>query len=475
MNVRDFVRIAILKTNSLWPFSTWNKVPYRFAVRAFIQAFKVFPEIRSIYLRHGLVERTWVPAVSDIDFTLIISSQMTDEQEFAFLRNFWKRYRTFKKLFPMLGEIEILNEQQFGSFTKFKIWGYESFEWKLVHGQETLKSNYLATPFRLKVDSLNHAVWFYLDFLLQRFYDNAKPAYLISCEMRRIASKVLRYANYNSRDEMKVEEEIPREKAEIVCFVLKRLDQSVYEFLLQHKTTPVGSDWNQEWRRREFEKVPDNGFVFNELIPFRNTIKSILLSSYNRDQVLLDAVSDIFILKSCINSIRDSFAGQERTPTLITSGIFEYMMRFFDPYLYTHLMKCSRVAMGDDILPGIQPPDPCFFAQKVLYQVPTLLIHSRSEKLILPLDSNRYSEKAFESIINRGLFIKLYLEKGVLCYRYSDLMQETHRNYPDVYERLRKCASSGLESFRLMRSITTDIHNALQDSRKLQDLYSMNV
>jgi hypothetical protein len=114
------VRILIVKTNPYRPFSTLNKMPYYIAIKAFVRLCKRFPEIKSIYLRHGLTEANWVPGLSDIDRTLIIDSGLNIEEEFSFLGLFWNNYDRMKKLFPMLGDIEILNAEHIGTWTKIQ-------------------------------------------------------------------------------------------------------------------------------------------------------------------------------------------------------------------------------------------------------------------------------------------------------------------------------------------------------------------
>jgi hypothetical protein len=68
VTIRDAVRTAILPTNSYWPFSVVNKYPYYLAIKLFSRLCSRYPAVVSVYLRSGLVERAWVPAVSDIDF-----------------------------------------------------------------------------------------------------------------------------------------------------------------------------------------------------------------------------------------------------------------------------------------------------------------------------------------------------------------------------------------------------------------------
>ncbi len=86
MKCRDFIREVVLRTNPYRPFSSLNKVPYRLAIEAFLRLCGKFPEITSAYLRGSLVSRDWVPALSDIDLTVIVDDQLGLDEEYAFLR-----------------------------------------------------------------------------------------------------------------------------------------------------------------------------------------------------------------------------------------------------------------------------------------------------------------------------------------------------------------------------------------------------
>ncbi|HSP87129.1 MAG TPA: hypothetical protein VLN45_03295, partial [Ignavibacteriaceae bacterium] len=125
MNLRDFVRIIVLATNRVMLFSYLNRLPYYFALNIFIHVFSKFKEIKSIYLRHGLSEKNWVPGISDIDLTIIIDGNLSKENNYLFLQLFWKKFEKVKKFFPMLGEADIINDLEIKNWTKFSIRGYE--------------------------------------------------------------------------------------------------------------------------------------------------------------------------------------------------------------------------------------------------------------------------------------------------------------------------------------------------------------
>jgi hypothetical protein len=61
MEMRDIVRAAVVRTDSYWLFSSLNKMSYYLAIKAFVHLCKRFPEIKSAYLRHGLLTEDWTP------------------------------------------------------------------------------------------------------------------------------------------------------------------------------------------------------------------------------------------------------------------------------------------------------------------------------------------------------------------------------------------------------------------------------
>jgi hypothetical protein len=203
MKIRDIVRTAVIRTNPYWPFSSLNRLPYYLAIEAFVQLCKRFPAIKSVYLRHGLTEANWVPALSDIDLALVIDSKLSMEEEFSFLNSFWNHHDRIKKLFPMLGEIEILNDKHIKSWTRFDIPGYRSMSWKLVYGVETKKNLFPVNRKILATDSVNYALRFYLGYFLDRFDSKEESSYLASQDLKRLVLKILRSLNYMNEEDSK--------------------------------------------------------------------------------------------------------------------------------------------------------------------------------------------------------------------------------------------------------------------------------
>ncbi|MGH7790867.1 MAG: hypothetical protein ACREOB_00995, partial [Thermodesulfobacteriota bacterium] len=229
MKVRDILRIAVLKTNSCWLFSSLNKMPYYLAIKVFVQMCKRFPEIKSVYLRHRLVEGSWTPALSDIDLAVITDSELSTDEEFYFLRSFWENCDRMKKLFPMLGEIEILNDKHIELWTKFGIEGYISGSWMLLYGKVTVKNNFFVSPKRLAIESLNYALGFYLGLFLIKFNQRDEPLYLVLQDLKRLVFKVQRCLDYININESKkpIVAGLLDNKTDMLFCILNGLEQGI--------------------------------------------------------------------------------------------------------------------------------------------------------------------------------------------------------------------------------------------------------
>ena len=478
MNARDIIRTAVVKTNPFWPFSSLNKMPYYLAIKGFIRLCKKFPEIKSTYLRHGLTHENWIPGLSDIDLTLIIDSGLTTEEEFSFLSSFWKNYDNMKKVFPMLGDVEILNEEHIGSWTKFNMRGYESRNWRLIYGIETAKSNYALNSTRLAIDSLNYALWVYLDHFLRRFYKNESPPFIILQEMKRVACKSLRYANYPDLHAVghKLEGQVVDKTAMLSC-VLEALKKGVGPFTTAYSQN--GSRKSpREWQDAvEPRNVPPRHQALDtrELEPFHEEIEGIFLTS-TTNIVILKSGLDSSVMKGCIDIVSRLFTMTGSIPVIVSPSIFEYMLRFYNPFLYASLVSSNGVAYGKNLLPDIQPPGMFHFISKVLEQTATVLTFPQSHAIVYPPNPSWFSEVQLDSILKRSLFIKLYLEKGVIKLSYGELLAESQSCYPDYYEKLKEIKGlrdEGLsrEAFKLLKGITSDIHRFVSTIDPVDNLF----
>lgn len=472
-------RVVVVKTNPYWPFSALNRAPYYLAIRAFIQLCKGFPEIENVYLRHGLLREDWVPAISDIDLTVLIDHKLSVEEELAFLCCFWKRYDALKKLFPMLTDINVLNSEHVRSCTKFTILGYESTGWRLVYGAGAIEGNYVTSSARIAEDSLNHSLLCYLNLFLKRFYKQEQPTCLVSQEMQRLTSKILRYANHFEPDSCNAEfDHRARDKGDMLYSTIKELEKRMKHSPPSANSSSIENvgEWLIDLNSRDIF-LKDQTLDLKSLAPFREAIESIYYS-YRRNIIVLSDGLDARTIKRCAEIAVQIF--QLRKPAIVSRSIFKYMVRSYDPFLYTHLALCRKVAQGKDLLPDIQPPEMRFFIKRVLEQTVNVLTFPQSHDLIFPPGPDWFAGPVLDSIVERALFIKLYLENRVIQPRHRELVAECREYYPQPYKILRElrdsagCASTSSlseKAFRLLKSLANDIHNCLTISRRDEELF----
>lgn len=78
-----------------------------------------------------------------------------------------------------------------------------------------------------------------------------------------------------------------------------------------------------------------------------------------------------------------------------------------------------------------------------------------------------FSEKEFDVIMNRFLFVKLYFDTGVIKPWHNELLTECQKYYPEHFIKLHALkeapdATAGQEWFRLLKGIANDVHACLR-------------
>lgn len=466
MSIRNLIRTTVLKTNSIFPFNFLNRIPYHIALKVFILIFSSYSEIKSIYLRHGMSKKNWVPAISDIDITVIIDGHLSFEEEFNLLKLLWDKFDRLKKIFPMLGEVDILNEKEIEKWSAFTIRGYETSKWKLLYGKEVIKSNYVNEANILAIDSLNFALTNYLEYFLPKFYSEDSSGYLIQKELTRLAFKILRYADVpfdESRNKA-------ANKMELLSTVIKGLELSIDKL----NYTEFSETVNPVSLEKIITRDSDLKYIphINGLSKYQDKIESFIIS-YTIDFIILKddlSPADMIVL---LDAIRNSFKSEPRKPVILPFKIFEYMLRIYNPFFYSQLHDQRKVLSGKDLFNKITQPDFCFYRKTLADDVGNIFLLQRNKSLIQDKTVRQFIENEFKSIVNRTLFLKLYLGKAILEPMFNDSLDECRKNYPGQIQKmdfiLNNCKSLDGENlskdaFMLLRTLTGDIYNSLVSS-----------
>ncbi|MCI0603863.1 hypothetical protein L0156_12720 [bacterium] len=448
--MKDFIRNLVLKTNDVWPFSSMNRFPYYAGVRAFLHICKEFPKIQRVYLRHGLVESDWVPGISDIDLTVLFEPGNTAEEEFAFAVSFWRRVERLKRFFPMLGEIDLLDSKQISSWTRFTIRGKESKSWRLLYAMGDLQVNRKATPEDNFVDSFNHALLQYFNFFQRRFFTHQMNPIVVA-GLQRISKKVIRYANADGFEK----KENPYE---ILSALIASLNQR-----LESMVVPPGAPIQAEVAPPRRISSQNAYSLDTALKPFHSLIQSVYLGEY-RKIVVLSVPQNPGELDDCIRVLKRQLGQTSSSIHLVSFKMFDYMLRFFDPFYYTHLMQNRALAFGTDVFEQITAPSMGAFVRCLLDQTVTILPFPTSRAFITCLDPGWYKQLEVDSWVERCLRLKLFLEHGSIPTLHSDSVRESQHYYQGYFSEYQKLAESFSKPslFRLFRKLTLELHSDLE-------------
>ena len=474
MNLRDFVRIIVLATNRVMLFSYLNRLPYYFALNIFIHVFSKFKEIKSIYLRHGLSEKNWVPGISDIDLTIIIDGNLSKENNYLFLQLFWKKFEKVKKFFPMLGEADIINDLEIKNWTKFSIRGYESRNWKLLYGKKTVESNYSLNPETLSIDSLNYAITTYLEYFVPKFYSDETTRFIKKKELSRLTSKIFRYAKASLPDVFKVKNN-SKFYSELLCNILKKLKSSIENNVSKVSIECDVKDISHSFHEEDFNS---NEINLKGISDYKNQIASFTISYTVSFIILNDDLKDEEII-DCAEAIRKKLSKQKIKPIILNKTLFEYLVRFYNPFVYSQLVGARKILLGDDLLLNIKPPDILYFKKALLEETGNVILFPKKHSLISPQKIQPFLLNGFTSDVNRILFLKLFLEKKILKTDFTDGIDECKKNYFDSIKQteqlINECDSAdkkklSFDTYSLLNNLTEDIHKALLANDKHKEI-----
>ena len=432
---RDLLQIAVLKTNPVFPFSWLNRAPYRLALNQFERLCRKFPEVRGVYLRHGVAQSGWVPGISDIDLTVTYARGLPACDEFRFLRSFRESVVRLRRAFPMLVDVEILDEELLTSFTRFGIRSLDTTDWKVLSGPPVLSCR----DSQSATDRIDDALGRFFEYLLPWYSE--PPTYLGGQRMWRAASRIVRNAPEDVRQPLA--KAIAGDPALLVTQVLLALDQ---------------------WIARE---APDETAVAeaDEESVLRREETCLLVLGPKRDEEQI---------RRAIIRHRDRFSG--RPLRVVTPRVLRYWMRVWQPRQYYDWKEYAEQLNGPDVLSRIAPPDEDAYRRGLLHLTHHVLSFPQREDLLVSARPEWFAGEAFRWMAIRGSYLRLYLEMGFHSTRTEEVMMMIARCYPDELHELEQIAEAAREGslaeetlrfrgFRLLKNAAEAVNRALSDGR----------
>lgn len=412
----EMVRTLVLKTNPYFPFRVINRWPYTVALRAVCRAVAKHPEVRSLYLRHGLAAGVWTPGLSDIDLSVILKSGLDPGSDFRVVHAIRTRYRSLKKWFPMLGELEILEEDDLLPWLRATSETPQPRNWTLLHGTPAVDLA-LDRWSGWRERALGVALWIYLDLLPPCL---AQPeSDLRTADTLRRLRKILRLLRAVPGGSSGPAPALTAESG--VCEVATELERVA---------RTIG---DEQPPSRAFEKctivLPDKLLV-------------VLPDGARAHQIAAEVAAD------------DS--GLPVMP--LSLSVFRYLVRRYDPYIYDFLATNRGIVHGDDPLAHVPPPGHAEFSDYIERDLPRLLAFTRGPEIF---ENGQLDWAEFKSEWRRLMALRLLIDKNLIASRRSEIDTHWRREYPQLavdFDALR--AGSRQAAFALFRMHASQVRDS---------------
>jgi len=470
VTIRDALRTAVLATNPYWPFSIVNKYPYYLAIERFTRLCARQLPIKSIYLRSGMVERAWVPALSDIDFMVVIDSGTGNDDEFAQLQNFWRRFASLKKLFPMIGEVEILNNGVIHSWTQFGFTGHMASKWRLLKGTAAIPQNSAADSRRFSRDCLHYTLhwmeWYTRSYFAGKFFARDENSALLRRDLARLASKIFRSLQHIAPESGKYDrlEQACSDEHELCARIIEVMEAAIRSTNAADQSTETEDErvqWNSQFVTERNPALEQTALDQSIFARWADVLESAFFD-FN-DQLYLvfrdGRASDS--RAACLNALRQPVGRAAKNVTAVSHTVFTYLLTQYLPFEYVHLLRHRKLAFGADIVPEIAPPPRSAFAEFLLGQVPNVLGFAQSRQFHGTANAHESA-----SILERGLLLRLWLEHDFIAPARQNPLDEYERCYPDEMQMLRALRSGAVspndrQGFERFKMLAETIHAQL--------------
>jgi hypothetical protein len=392
--LQDLLQTAALKTNRVFPFSVLNRAPYWLAIDCFLRVCRKFPEIRGVYLRHGMAEGNWVPGISDIDLTVTLQAGLSTEDEFRCLTALREKHAGLRRVFPMLTDIAILREDHLDAWTRFGIQGFEAARWKPLLGTRPCCGRRGPADSR---DAVDDALYRFFDRMLAWYFEPGPFSYLRLQRMKRVAARIFRHAPVRFCE--------AGDPARLVAHVLVELDR-----------------WIGDTENRAGDETEE------EAVMVRGEVCLVVPGGHPDEETVAE----------CLHRIRDR-AGNGMRIRVATIRMLRYWLQIWRPQQHHDWVTGAKTVRGPNVLEHIGPGTEGAFVRSLLNTVSS----------VLPLPRfSAFAAEAFRSLAVRGWSLRLYLEKGIHFARPAETMRELRRHYPASVEKLAKIQALPVLSFR---------------------------
>ena len=338
--------------------------------------------IAGIYARNSYALGTWVPGVSDIDLTIILREPTVTE-----ISELHVRYDRLRMRFPMLGEVEMLDESHAPAWTSHAITGLESKHWLRLAGEHRMQCCYSGDE---RLDRLRHAVGIYRYNLLPLFW---QPK-LDRMTLARLAAKLFRQLGKRMP--------LTADPVAVLTACLKHLSSEVASFQLPGDGSPL--DYA---RLMDDRALPQRRELVSHLPPNNGDCVALLGPSNESTPRYQLVRSDVAAL-DC-NGVKT---------IVMDINVFRFYLSFVEPLEYLTLLRERTVFYGaDPFSPPIPLMEQAFVGSVKHYAVQMLTCPYRRDLGTMP-------DGSFRDLLY-GWFLRTlrFFEDGKMDFRYESLRE----------------------------------------------------
>lgn len=456
------LRKWVLRTNAYWPFGQCSRAIYSGALKAFLLAFRGRKEISNIYLRNGMAESNWVPGLSDIDLTVLLRPDLTADKQFSFWVHFWKRYRSLRSRFPMLGEVEVLTENELNTYLTYCSHTSQKPTWTVLSGSADVNLN-AATCSGWQRRALRTAICVYLDIFLPCFRHSDSPTYLH--DLQRRARKILRLLQpVFTEAGHPAAWDVSRNPSALMAELLVALEAAV------NCVAPRSGGMNAKPMQLQAPQSHDpqySGAFANgvrSVIRLKKRIWALLNNDLYRDEI-----------ERATTECSNLYPRENDTAIVLPFLLFEYIVRGYYPYDYSNLQFHRTILFGTDPLAEIAPPERMHFVDHMMDHIPNVLKFTRSQELFDSLTENSFS--SLHNTLDRALAVQLLLRDDGTWPSWQDVQAHCRAAFPGHFrtlENVKTAISAGQyesarqNAFYLFRSIADDVLGLLTENQRSQ-------
>jgi hypothetical protein len=127
-----------------------------------------------------------------------------------------------------------------------------------------------------------------------------------------------------------------------------------------------------------------------------------------------------------------------------TFRVLSYWLRIWNPYQYHDWVATGERIAGPDILERIEPAMDEAYIRSVLSTTGLVLAFPQYEIVVRQNQRAWFGGEAYRSMVLKGLYLRLYLERGIQRPLPWQRLREVRQHYPECLEKLAELQRNAL-------------------------------